>query len=33
VREGLKQMERGEGRPLEEAFEDLRKKHRLPCVE
>jgi hypothetical protein len=33
VREGLKQMERGEGRPLEEVFEDLRKKHRLPRVE
>jgi hypothetical protein len=33
VREGLKQMERGEGRPLEEVFEDMRKKHRLPRVE
>jgi hypothetical protein len=33
VREGLQQMERGEGRPLEEVFEDIRKKHRLPRVE
>jgi len=33
VREGLKQMDRGEGRPLEEVFEDMRKKHRLPRVE
>jgi hypothetical protein len=33
VREGLRQMERGEGRPLEEVIEDMRKKHRLPRVE
>ena len=33
VREGLAQMERGEGRPLEEVVEDIRKKHRLPPVE
>jgi predicted transcriptional regulator len=33
VREGLAQMERGEGRPLEEVVEDIRKKHRLPRVE
>ena len=33
VREGLEQMERGEGRPAEEAFEDIRNKYRLPRVE
>lgn len=33
VREGLRQMERGEGRPLEEVVEDIRNKHRLPPVE
>jgi hypothetical protein len=33
VREGLRQMERGEGRPLEEVAEDIRKKHPLPRVE
>jgi predicted transcriptional regulator len=33
VREGLRQMERGEGRPLEEVVEDIRKKHRVPRVE
>jgi hypothetical protein len=33
VREGLRQMERGEGRPLEEVCEDIRKRHRLPRVE
>jgi hypothetical protein len=33
VREGLEQMERGEGRPAGEVFEDMRKRHRLPRVE
>ena len=33
VREGLDQMERGEGRPAEEVFEDMRKRLRLPRVE
>jgi len=33
VREGLEQMERGEGRPAEEVFEDIRNKYRLPRVE
>jgi hypothetical protein len=33
MREGLQQMERGEGRPAEEVCEDIRKKHRLPRVE
>jgi predicted transcriptional regulator len=33
VREGLQQMERGEGRPAEEVFKDMRKKYRLPRVE
>lgn len=33
VREGLQEMERGEGRPAEEVFEDIRTKHRLPRVE
>jgi predicted transcriptional regulator len=33
VRGGLQQMERGEGRPAEEVFEDVRKKYRLPRVE
>ena len=30
VREGLQQMERGEGRPLEEVDRRLRKKHGIP---
>jgi predicted transcriptional regulator len=30
VREGLRQMERGEGRPAEEVLEEIRKKHHLP---
>jgi predicted transcriptional regulator len=33
VREGLEQIERGEGRPAEEVFADVRKKYRLPRVE
>jgi len=33
VREGLRQMERGEGRPLDEVCEDIRKRRRLPRVE
>ena len=33
VREGLEQMERGEGRPAEEVFEDIGNKYRLPRVE
>ena len=33
VREGLGQMERGEGRPAEDVFEDMRKRHRLPRAE
>jgi hypothetical protein len=33
VREGLQQMERGEGRPAEEFFEEMRRKHRLPPEE
>ena len=30
VREGLEQAERGEGRPAEEVFADLRVKHGIP---
>ena len=30
VREGLAQAERGQTRPLDEVFEDIRKRHRLP---
>jgi hypothetical protein len=30
VREALAQMEGGEGRPAEDVFEDMRKKHRIP---
>jgi predicted transcriptional regulator len=33
VRAGLEQLERGEGRPAEEVFEDVRKKYRIPPVE
>jgi hypothetical protein len=33
VREGLEQVERGDGRPAEEVFADMRKKYRLPRVE
>jgi phage shock protein A len=33
VREGLEQLERGEGRPLEKVVEDLGTKHRLPRPE
>jgi hypothetical protein len=33
VREGLQQMERGEGRPAEEVLEEIRKRHRLPRME
>ena len=30
VREGLQQMERGEGRPAEEFFEEMRQKYGIP---
>lgn len=30
VREGLQQMERGEGRPAEELFEEMRQKYGIP---
>ncbi len=33
VREGLQQIERGEGRPAEEVLEEIRKKHHLPRTE
>jgi hypothetical protein len=33
VREGLRQMKRGEGRPAEEALEEIGKRHRLPRME
>ena len=33
VREGLQQMERGEGRPAAEFFDEMRRKHRLPPEE
>ncbi|MGH6921094.1 MAG: prevent-host-death protein [Geminicoccaceae bacterium] len=33
VREGLQQMERGEGRPAEDVLEEIRKRHRLPRME
>ena len=33
VREGLQQMERGEGRPAAEFFDEMRRQHRLPPEE
>jgi hypothetical protein len=33
VREGLQQMERGEGRPAEEFFEEMRRRHAVPRKE
>jgi hypothetical protein len=33
VREGLEQMERGEGRPAEEVFEEMRRKYGSPPKE
>jgi PHD/YefM family antitoxin component YafN of YafNO toxin-antitoxin module len=30
IRKGLQSMERGEGVPAEEAFEKIRKKHKIP---
>ena len=30
IREGLASMERGEGRPAEEVFEGIRRRHRIP---
>lgn len=30
IRKGLQSMERGEGIPAEEAFEKIRKKHKIP---
>jgi hypothetical protein len=31
IRRGLKSLERGEGIPLDEAFETVRKKHNIPA--
>jgi hypothetical protein len=33
VREGLQQVERGEGRPAEEFFDEMRRKYPLPPEE
>jgi PHD/YefM family antitoxin component YafN of YafNO toxin-antitoxin module len=30
IRRGLQSMERGEGRPADEVFEKLRRKHKIP---
>ena len=30
IRQGLASMERGEGRPAEEVFEDIRRRHQIP---
>lgn len=31
IQQGIESMERGEGIPLDEAFDSLRKKHNLPA--